>query len=345
MWFPAIRSASGADVFTLRMVQGLRQAGYRAEVSWLPLRAEYAPLSVRAPVPPDWANVVHINTWLPVRHLPPGLPVLATMHSCVHDPILAPYKSWAQRLYHRRWIKRQEARALRRAARVVAVSDYTARRAREIFQDVDFRVVHNGIVLDSYFQPAESAQSQGPFKLLFVGNWSDRKGADLLLPIMQDLGPGYELTVVGRRMAPAIRTREAGAVRWLEPIFDPQRMAALYQSSDALIFPSRMEGLPLVVLEAMACGLPVICTDMSSLPELVVDGHSGVLCAQDDVSAFASAIRRLAADRQLCRQLGLAARQRAEGQFDQRGMIRRYLALYRELLGVDTVAHGAESAS
>ncbi|CAL1240217.1 hypothetical protein [Candidatus Methylocalor cossyra] len=65
IWFPAIRAGSGADVYTLRLSEALNKRGIRTEISWLPLRAEYAPWSVPAPEPPAWANVAHINSWLP----------------------------------------------------------------------------------------------------------------------------------------------------------------------------------------------------------------------------------------------------------------------------------------
>lgn len=88
VWFPAVRAHSGADVFTERLAEGLRARGIRAEITWLPLRAEYAPWSVPVPKPPAWANIVHTNSWLHPRFLPPSFPVITTLHSCVHDPAL-----------------------------------------------------------------------------------------------------------------------------------------------------------------------------------------------------------------------------------------------------------------
>lgn len=76
VWFPAIRAGSGTDVFTERLVEGLRRRGIRAEITWLPLRAECAPWSVAVPKPPAWANIVHINSWLPGPVVPDGLPLV-----------------------------------------------------------------------------------------------------------------------------------------------------------------------------------------------------------------------------------------------------------------------------
>ncbi|MFN3594090.1 MAG: glycosyltransferase [Thiobacillaceae bacterium] len=69
-----------------------------------------------------------------------------------------------------------------------------------------------------------------------------------------------------------------------------------YRQADALLFPSRIEGLPLTVIEAMACGLPVIAAKSASLPEVVAHGATGLLCPVDDVGAYVSAPRTLAGD-------------------------------------------------
>ncbi|MCQ4974462.1 hypothetical protein NE662_09525, partial [Bifidobacterium pseudocatenulatum] len=62
IWFPAIRTGTGTDVFTQRLVEGLVAIGIRAEITWLPLRAEYLPWTVAVPQPPNWATIVHVNT-------------------------------------------------------------------------------------------------------------------------------------------------------------------------------------------------------------------------------------------------------------------------------------------
>lgn len=93
IWFLTVRTGTGTDVFTERLVEGLRKRGIRAEITWLPLRAEYLPWTIAIPKPPKWATLVHVNTWLHHRFLPKSLPVnVATLHHSVHDPKLQPYK-------------------------------------------------------------------------------------------------------------------------------------------------------------------------------------------------------------------------------------------------------------
>ncbi|HLO94362.1 MAG TPA: glycosyltransferase family 4 protein, partial [Burkholderiaceae bacterium] len=196
VWFPAIRTGTGSDVFTIRLCEGLNARGIRSEITWLPHRAEYLPWTVAAPVPPAWATLVHLNTWVHRRFIPTGLPLVATMHLCVHDPALRPYKSLAQRLYHRFWVRPMERHLLRRVRQLVAVSHYTAARTQDCLGVPAPLVIPNGVPLSpDWADPVRFLQRPAgqPFRLLYVGNWSRRKGVDLLAPLMQALGPGFEL--------------------------------------------------------------------------------------------------------------------------------------------------------
>lgn len=333
VWFPTIRAGSGVDVFTERLCAGLRARGVRAEITWLPLRAEYAPWSLPAPKPPPWANIAHANTWLPSRFLPSSIPLVATMHHCVHGPDLTRYKTFFQALYHRFWIFPIERKVIKRAARISAVSHYTAERTRHFFQNADITVIYNAVSLDGLFRYTERVSPHKPFRLLFVGKQSTRKGSDLLAPIMRSLGPEFELMHTGPSI-PGAPTN----MRSIGKDLTPTELACQYQTSDALLFPSRLEGFGLVALEAQACGLPVIATRGSSLPEVIEDGVTGLLCPQDDVRAFAEAARWLAAHPEQWQAMRRAARKRAETCFDFETMIDRYLALYRCVLAARPLA-------
>lgn len=334
IWFPTICAGSGADVFTQRLVEGLCKKGLRAEITWLPHRAEYAPWAVSSPRPPAWANIVHVNTWLHRRFLPKTLPVVATMHHCVHDKSLRPYKSRGQAIYHRLWIKPLEKTVLNRAKKIVAVSRYTAEQTQSTFSIPEIRVVHNGIDLDSEFKPAPYRQMHHPFRLLYVGNWSARKGVDLLKPIMQILGPKYELRFTADHKE---LPRSISLPKNMHRIDRPPTalaLAEIYRGADALLFPSRLEGFGLVALEAQTCGVPVIATHGSALPEVVEDGVTGLLCPQDGIHAFAEAIQRLSKDRSIWEQMGQAAIDRVEKAFNIEDMVDHYLDIYREVLSV-----------
>lgn len=335
VWFPAIRTGSGTDVLTQTLCQGLRDAGFRAEITWLPHRAEYAPWTVRRPQPPDWANIVQVNTWFPKRFLPESLPIVASMHLCVHDSALASFKTRAQAFYHRYWIQPMEASILRWAAKTVAVSHYTAERTREVFRVPSVDVVYNGLDTRNTFTCSWRRRPHSPFRLIYAGNWSRRKGVDLLPQIMDRLGDNYLLDITAERRDWDLSMPPPSNCRFLGRLRSKRDMATAYNNADALVFPSRMEGLPLAVIEAMSCGLPVIATNGYAMPEIIHDNETGFLCQLDGTDAFVSAVRRLAAEEDLYDQQSRAARARALSVFSQETFIANYLAVYRGCLTYD----------
>lgn len=330
VWFPTIRTGTGTDMFTERLSDALGRRGIRSEITWLPLRAEYTPWSVPTPKAPSWANVVHVNSWLHRRFIPNGLPLVATLHSCIHDPVLNPYKTWLQKSYHRHWIQGTEKRTLERANAATAVSEYTAGRAGRIFQLTDIVPILNWLDTDR-FQPDQRLEPKRPFRLLFSASLRKLKGVDLLPAIMARLGGNFELHYTGTE---AEMSRYGIATPNMKPlgrIQDQEDLIRAYRGCDALLFPTRLEGFGLVALEALACGRPVIATDCTSLPEVVIHGESGILCPVDNVAAFADAAKTLGTNLDLWRRMCAAARRRAE-MFSEERAISEYISLYNRLL-------------
>jgi glycosyltransferase involved in cell wall biosynthesis len=102
---------------------------------------------------------------------------------------------------------------------------------------------------------------------------------------------------------------------------------------DVFVLPSRFEGFPLVLVEAMLAALPVVATDVGSVSESVVDGETGLLVPAEDAAALARAIRELLDDRPRSQEMGRRGRERAHNQFSVAGMAKAYLALYEEVTG------------
>jgi glycosyltransferase involved in cell wall biosynthesis len=109
-------------------------------------------------------------------------------------------------------------------------------------------------------------------------------------------------------------------------------VAARLGSADIFVLPSRSEAFPNAVLEAMATGLPIVASAVGGIPELIDDGHSGLLVPAGDSTALAERVCRLMADEPLAARLGEAARAKAEahGSFDR--MVASFESLYLALL-------------
>ena len=126
-----------------------------------------------------------------------------------------------------------------------------------------------------------------------------------------------------------------GLVTWLGHVDD---MAGLLGSVDVVVLPSHREGLPRTLLEAAACGLPLIITDVPGCREVVSDGVDGLLVPKGDSKALAQAIRRLQENPELARRLGEAARLKARSQFDEHIVIQHTLEVYAELCEAPAVS-------
>jgi len=128
----------------------------------------------------------------------------------------------------------------------------------------------------------------------------------------------------------ALRDWQArGIVEWLGHVDD---MPALLAGADIVVLPSYREGLPKSLIEAAACGRPLVTSDVPGCRHVVRDGVDGLLVPPRDAPALARAIARLQDDPCLARKLGRAARARASNEFDERIVIEKTIAIYDELM-------------
>lgn len=178
----------------------------------------------------------------------------------------------------------------------------------------------------------------GGFGLVFVGSLEDRKGLGVLIEGLAGVaGADWRLFVVGtgeRESAYREISRERGIgdrLRFLGGLSE-EEVEGVLCASDALVLPSFMEGMPYVILEAMACSLPVIATRVDGIPEAAPDGDSALLVEPGDAAGLGAAIRRLADDEPLRKTLGERGRRRFERLFTLDRHISRMQSIYFDLV-------------
>jgi alpha-1,3-rhamnosyl/mannosyltransferase len=232
-------------------------------------------------------------------------PVVLTIHDVSYErhPEWYPYQRDAvRRMFYRR--------SARIAARVLTDSQFSAGEIAAAYQIPRERIVVAPLGVSDHFAPGDrphepfQARITPPF-LLHVGDLHERRNLPLVVHAMFEAQrrpgmPSLSLVLagvdrgIGERLRAYAREAESpGAVVCLGPVTDSQ-LLTLYRGAAALVYPSRYEGFGLPVLEAMACGTPVIASRASSIPEVL--GDAGVLLDPDDEPGWAEAIAEIVND-------------------------------------------------
>jgi len=212
-----------------------------------------------------------------------------------------------------------------------------------LVKPAQIRLVPSSGVDCSRFAPVEHAgeRRDGPFRVLLAARllWDKglgeyveaarmlrARGAAIEFLLAGEPDPGNPAAVAEHVVRDWV---SSGLVQWLGHVSD---MPSLFRSVDAAVLPSYREGLPKGLIEAGACALPLVTTDVPGCREVVTDGVDGLLVPVKNADALADAIGRLHADPALCRRLGAAARKKAIAQFEERSIVEQTLTVYRELI-------------
>lgn len=254
------------------------------------------------------ADIVHSHTWYAclagrLASQLHGIPHVITAHS------LEPFRPWkAEQLgggYKlSSWAEKD---AYESADAIIAVSGgmkediltaYPALNASRV------SVVHNGIDIDSFKAPAPDASAWKVFEryhidrseptLLFVGRITRQKGLPYLLEALEHISPDIQVVLcagapdtkeIGEQVHAKVEQLNAtrGNIVWIEEMLPHDQLTALEHGCDAFVCPSIYEPLGIVNLEAMACKLPVVASATGGIPEVVVDGETGVLVPLDQL--------------------------------------------------------------
>ncbi|MCH4023440.1 MAG: glycosyltransferase family 4 protein [Acetobacter sp.] len=170
--------------------------------------------------------------------------------------------------------------------------------------------------------------------IIAVSRLVRHKGYPELLAAMEQV-PDAELWIVGERLPSdhgesldeAFTKAETALGSRLKRLGYRKDIARLLAASDIFVLPSHFEGLPMSIIEAMMCGLPVVSTLIRGPREQVLNGETGLLVPPGKVAPLAAALRRLATSPELCRKMGLAGRRRAISLFDQKIVLGRIAGL------------------
>jgi FkbM family methyltransferase len=329
---PMRRDLHDAGVTVLQMIRGER---IREFAGFLAMLAVHRP------------DVVHLTLPWPVGmgRLRSACALFGTPAVLVHQVV----PDAAELQVRRAWLYRLSRR---RRQRWVAVSAYGAVMLKRIFglsPSDEIPVIHNAprpVLPDHALSDAEpGAVARGRARaslgldedgeaVVTVGRLAYEKGHDVLIAAaarLADERPRAQILIAGEGAGRASLQRlidEAGLQDRVRLIGQAQDVGQLLRAADVFAFPSRREGTPFALMEAMSAGVPVVAADFGGVDEIVDSGENGIVVPQDDPAALADAIDGLLRDPVRAGSFAERARERAE-QFSEAAMLRSTLTLLR----------------
>jgi glycosyltransferase involved in cell wall biosynthesis len=237
------------------------------------------------------------------------------------------------------------AEKMRAARLVVTCTQYNVEYLRRLCPDLSpgrIHLVHHGVDASGSAQPDADGRDNAPPLVLAAGRLIHKKGFDVLVAacgLLRNRGLTFRCRIVGdgplrRALARAIRDASLDDVVELPGWLPPDQLAVMMPGAAAFVAPSRIslsgdrDGIPNVVLEAMAARRPVVGTDVSGIPEAVANGVTGLLVPAGNAAALADALQRILAAPDASREMGEAGRRRVVERFDLTSNSRRLAELF-----------------
>lgn len=256
-------------------------------------------------------------------------PLVVTNHGLISQT--AP--KWLQKVF----IPTVARFTLESADRVLCYTKTDKARLRERGIDSNVRVIHNGIDCEA-FAPRDESNDERELQILFVGRLKPGKGVDDLLTAFVDVVeefPDVTLKLVGDgplRDKLIQQAKSDGIYSNVEFVGNVpnDQMPAIYAESDIFALPSLNEGLPRTVLEAMACEVPVIVSDLDNLKSLVKD--AGIMIPRQNTAALSTALLKLISDKRFRKRMGKEGRQRVHDDYSWSETVSRTTNMYAMLI-------------
>ncbi len=296
------------------------------------------------------SKIVHVHTWYMgfagfLSKKLYNVKLVATVHS------LEPKRPWKRKVLGEAYNVSlwAEKTCLENCDVIIAVSMETKRDIISLYgiEENKVHVIHNGID-EEIWRPIRNPRVLEKYGIrepyiLFVGRLSRQKGILTLIEAAKDLPSDLTVAIVtGKPDDPNLIVEVSRAVKnlknvvWINKVLEREELIPLYTMALAFICPSIYEPFGIVNLEAMACGTPVIASNVGGIPEVVVDGETGILVAPGNPVELAETVTRLYNNRSMAKEMGVRARERILEKFTWSKVAQKTYELYMEVLGVNS---------
>ena len=215
----------------------------------------------------------------------------------------------------------------------IAISDTIAKEAKDLYKikEDQIEVIYNPVDISKYNKSSIKKKKSDPVTFINVARFTDVKNQSLLIDAISKVREqinDVKLLLVGDgelRNAVERKVVQNGLSDIVEFTGNIPNVAEKLSSADVFVLPSRYEGLPLTILEAMASGLPIIATNVGGVPDIVKD--NGVLFKDNDLNGLVAAMVNLAQDRKVREEMGIKSIQYVE-KFDVQSIVNQYQLVY-----------------
>lgn len=261
--------------------------------------------------------------------------LFSTCHNWLGDSLAMRFYAWLDK------------RILRNFDMIVGVSNEIRDELKKHVPHDKIMKVGNGIDIQKYNKLVEKNKAKRELHIDnkqvigFVGRLSPEKGIGYLLRAVSNLineGLNVCAMIVGDGEQVGALREEARALHMADRvIFTGNRndTPMLYAAMDVFVLPSLQEAFPMVILEAMACGVPVVATRVGDVAEIIEPNTSGLLVEARDVTALQDAIKEVLTHKDAAARMSEAARTRTEQKFSSVAMAKQYYSLYQRVMGID----------
>lgn len=188
-------------------------------------------------------------------------------------------------------------------------------------------VIYNGVDNSIFYKNRKSTTSTVP-KILIFNNNNIFKGENVFQEVLEKIETSFELYIVGKQLS--VNNQHLTQVHHFAPIRDREKLAALYNTVDVLLFPSKADNFPLVPLEAMACGVCVLASDIGGIPEMIKHQHTGFLFREKE--ELITILNNLLEQPETILNIGNEANKSVKENFISEEMEKKYMNLYKSIL-------------
>jgi len=255
-------------------------------------------------------------------------PLVITNHGLISQTI----PMWVHKIY----IPTIAKWTFKSADRIICYTENEKSMLKKLGIDSDkVLVIHNGTDTN-VFVPSEKEKNNN--QILWIGRFTPGKGVEYLIDAFDILikeYPNLELLMIGKgylkeSIEQKIRDLDLGKNVIIKEFVPNSELPGIYQSSDVFVLPSLNEGVPRTILEAMSCGMPIVCTELPQLVD-VVEG-CGLLVPLRDSQALAESISKIMSDKELAQKLGANGRVKVAENYSWEDTVKKTVQLYEELI-------------